>query len=218
VPLAAGPGIPRAIQPTIVVDLDLSPGADELALSSRQQTLLDAKIDHLSHFCQKDHSRACLILALPIPTKWGILQDKQYEWMKDRCKAGVEFAMPTLFTLQAISISYPEALPNLSNVAHEELQTSGHKKERQHGHSESTFEPAGLCGTLNEYDSYIEFYGHLNRLQEISEDATQFNAHYLHWVNRTHSPVNFEIEELKVPAKADITGRAVFLGGLLWEG
>jgi CHASE2 domain-containing sensor protein len=197
----------------IVVDLDLSPGADELYSPSDGQLSLDRKLDSIAEHCQKKYSRACLVLALPIQTKWKPLRNKQYKWMKERCEAGAEFAMPTVFTHKAVAISYPKSLPNLAEVAFEELQHLNGKERLPEEHKQLEGESSSLCDSLHEYESYTEFYGHYNHLEKFHEEAVQFNTLFFHWLNRPNSLINYELMREEIPSNTKITGKTVFIGG-----
>lgn len=180
---------------TLAIDIDLSPGADEFYQFSQTQKVLDQVLSKAAKSCENESK--CVVLVVPTLNASQALRYSQYEWMRERCLDGVEFAFSTLVIHQTVSISYPDSLPTLGNVAYDELQNG----------SDSN----GLCAYIESHDADEFFKYQLLKTSPVNIKSKQFNTDYFHLLKTTHD-YSYELtssSELPINVKELV----VFLGG-----
>jgi len=183
---------------SVAIDIDLSPGADEFFSPSQSQRDLDSMLKKAANSCLL--GAKCITLVTPHRVQSKDIQGYQYNWMKDRCLEGVEFAYPTLTANHALIISYPSSLPNLGNVV---LSNAG----------SSPYLRRGLCEYINSHTAE-QFFNHQKLATSPAGFGTrQLNASYFQLINEKTSRVGFKLNALSDIPLDTLRGKVVFLGG-----
>jgi hypothetical protein len=211
----------------LAIDIDISPGAGNILGDNKGQLDLDDLLDSAakdscaSNESPKREAGCKIVLTLPMPVLLEKVQQSQLEWMKARCAAGIQFATPTLLSLQGMILRQSTSNPSLGNVAawwqHEEVYSEGAKqKDIEQTHPSYNY----LCQKLAEYTSGKEFsiWLKFDSLLNADKDLVPLNLDYFTFpesrpkvvVENTKKENEQTLPFLSIPM---ISGHTIFFGG-----
>lgn len=210
-----------AKKPTLLaIDLDLAPGANDRKGDSTGQLALDHLLDGAARggcasFQGQGVTHGCqIVLAMPLPVVSESLQKLQFDWVRARCAAGIQFAETKLISHQGTVIRHFTTAPSLGNVSAWWLagrhgangEVAGHGVANHNNHDV-------ICQLATKSFDATEFFGEMNHASDLSADTktSPLNMEYFAKAGDAMKPAKLGPNSVvEIPAVSD---KVVFLGG-----
>jgi len=205
----------------LAIDIDLAPGADDPFGNSPAQMELDRQLDLAarSRCAAADghgDDRCKIVLTLPIPVASEPLKQLQFDWIKARCAAGIEFASASLLSHQGTIIRQSADTPNLGNVSAWWFKQEAVEHAPQHAHSEHPSYDY-FCKNASLYKSGKDFFSlvKLNSIANGDSKTVPLNTHYFSLAADNNIQLQEGVNGVEplIPAIPNASQRAIFLGG-----
>lgn len=205
----------------LAIDIDLAPGADDPLGNSPAQVKLDRQLDSSARgLCATADShgegRCKIVLTLPMPVASEPLKQLQFDWIKARCAAGIEFASASLLSHQGTIIRQSANTPNLGNVSAWWFKQDAVEHAPQHAHSEHPSYDY-FCKSAAQYQSGKDFFSlvNLDAIANGDGKTVPLNTHYFSLAADDDIQLQKDVKGVEplIPAIPNASQRAIFLGG-----